>query len=211
MYRSERLGNLYRNGSRWSTAAINVFDHDYAHLSKQKVIPHGIYDLHLNKGYMSIGRCAETAEFIVDNLLWWWDNFGIHHYPDAKHLLLLCDSGGGNSYRHHAFKKELIRLADQTGLTIVVCHYPPYASKWNPIEHRLFAHVHRAIKGILFSSYEVVQKAIQNTSTETRLQVVVRLNLRQYNIGVKTIKEHVDYHRIYYYSKLPNLNYKIAP
>ncbi|MEM8528997.1 MAG: ISAzo13 family transposase [Bacteroidota bacterium] len=208
--KKERLGNLYRDGKQWSTEAIKVFDHDYPHLSKQKVIPHGIYDLHQNKGYMSIGQSAETAEFIIDNLLWWWDKYGIHDYPDAKHLLLLCDSGGGNSYRHHAFKKELIRFAEQTGLTVIVCHYPPYASKWNPIEHRLFCHVHRAMEGVLFTSYEVVQKAMQNTSTKTGLCVVVRLNLKQYNTGIKTTKEQVDYDRIQYNPKLPKLNYKIA-
>jgi len=207
--KKERLGNLYRRGSRLSTEAINVLDHDYPSLSKEKVIPHGIYDLHQNKGYMSIGKCAETAEFIIDNLLWWWDNFGIHQYSNAKRMLLLCDCGGGNSYRHHAFKKELIRLADETGLDIIVCHYPPYASKWNPIEHRLFCHVHRAMEGILFTSYEVVQKAIQNTTTSTGLSVVVRLNLKNYSIGIKTTKNQVDYDRIQFRQKIPKLNYQV--
>ena len=208
--KKERLGNLYRAGSRYTTEAINVFDHDYPSLSKDKVIPHGIYDLYQNKGYMSIGRSSETAEFIIDNLLWWWDNFGLHQYPNAKKILILCDSGGGNSYRHHAFKKELLRLADETGLDIIVCHYPPYSSKWNPIEHRLFCHVHRAIRGILFSSYEVVQEAMKNTSTSTGLSVVVRLNLKEYLTGIKTTKEQVDYDRIQRHRKLPLLNYRVS-
>lgn len=209
--KKERLGNLYRTGKRFSSEAINVFDHDYPSLSQQKVIPHGIYDLQQNQGFMSIGRCSETAAFIIDNLLWWWDNYGIHQYPDAKRILILCDCGGGNSYRHHAFKKELIRLADETGLEIIVCHYPPYASKWNPIEHRLFCHVHRAIEGIPFTSYEVVQKAMQNTQTETGLSVVVRLNLAEYPTGVKTTKEQVDYRRIKSAENIPKLNYQISP
>jgi hypothetical protein len=125
--------------------------HDYEYLSEGKVIPHGIYDIQANKGYISIGNSAETADFAVDNLLWWWTEHGIHLYPDAKNILLSCDAGGANSYRHHIFKDRLIALCEQTGLSIIVSHYPPYSSKWNPIEHRLFCHVHQAMSGVVFS------------------------------------------------------------
>jgi len=90
--KKERLGNLYRDGKCYSTAPLKVFDHDYYYLSKGKVIPHGIYDMLRNEGYISIGNSHETAEFVKDNLLWWWDNFGIHHYPSAKCILIFCDS-----------------------------------------------------------------------------------------------------------------------
>lgn len=208
--KKERLGNLYRDGQCFSSEVINVYDHDYQHLSTGKVVPHGIYDLQLNKGYISIGGSSETAEFIIENILWWWTTYGIHHYPDAKQLVLLCDSGGGNSYRHHAFKKQLQKLAKEIGIDIIVCHYPPYASKWNPIEHRLFCHVHQAMKGILFTSYEVVQKAIENTETKTGLTVVVRLNLKEYKKGIKTSKDEVDEKRIQFGKIVPKLNYRIA-
>jgi hypothetical protein len=139
--KKERLGNLYRNGKCYCTQAAKVYDHDYEHLSEGKVIPHGIYDMQANKGYISIGGSSETADFIIDNLLWWWEEYGIHQYPDAKNILLLCDAGGANSYRHFIFKHRLLKFAKQTGLSVIICHYPPYCSKWNPIEHRLFSQV----------------------------------------------------------------------
>ena len=149
--KKERLGNLYRNGKCYCTKAMKVYDHDYEHLSGGKVIPHGIYDMQANKGYISIGRSSETADFVLDNLLWWWRQYGIHRYPDAKNILLLCDAGGANSYRHFIFKHRLMEFAKQTGLAVIVCHYPPYCSKWNPIEHRLFSQVHKAMEGVIFS------------------------------------------------------------
>jgi hypothetical protein len=79
---------------------------------------------------------------------WWWTKYGIHQYPDAKNILILCDAGGGNSYRHHIFKDRLLKLSRELGISIIVAHYPPYASKWNPIEHRLFCHVHYAMSGV---------------------------------------------------------------
>ena len=82
-------------------------------------------------GYISIGNSSDTSEFIADNLLWRWDNFGIHHYPDAHSIIILCDAGGANSCRHHCFKKQMLQLASVIGKTLIICHYPPYASKWN--------------------------------------------------------------------------------
>ena len=126
--KKERLGNLYREGKCYTQAPIKVYDHDYEHLSEGKVIPHGIYDLQANEGYISLGDSSETADFITDNLLWWWTQYGIHRYPDAQTVLLLCDAGGGNSYRHHRFKDRLLALSEELGLSFLVAHYPPYAS-----------------------------------------------------------------------------------
>lgn len=130
--KKERLGNLYRAGKCYCTKAVKVYDHDYEHLSEGKVIPHGIYDIQANKGYISIGSSRETAGFVMDNLLWWWLEHGIHHYPDANNILLLCDAGGANSYRHFIFKLQLQAFSRETGLSVIVCHYPPYCSRWNP-------------------------------------------------------------------------------
>lgn len=105
--------------------------HDYEHLSAGKVVPHGIYDLQANEGYISLGNSSETADFITDNLLWWWTQYGIHRYPDAQTIMVLCDAGGGNSYRHHRFKDRLLALSQEIGLSFVLAHYPPYTSKWN--------------------------------------------------------------------------------
>lgn len=209
--KKERLGNFYRNGKCFCTKAIKVFDHDYEHLSEGKVIPHGIYDMHANKGYISIGGSSETADFILDNLLWWWQEYGIHQYPNAKNILLLCDAGGANSYRHIIFKHRLMKFANLTGLSVIVCHYPPYCSKWNPIEHRLFSQVHRAMEGVVLSDYKTVQNIIEQTSTKTGLTVMVRLNLMNYKIGIKIDKADIDEKRIDYHPTIPNLNYRIYP
>lgn len=209
--KKERLGNFYRKGKCFCTKAVKVFDHDYEHLSQGKVIPHGIYDIQANKGYISIGGSSETADFILDNLLWWWWEYGIHQYPDAKNILLLCDAGGANSYRHYIFKSRLMEFAKQTGLSVIVCHYPPYCSKWNPIEHRLFSHVHRAMEGVVFTDYETVKNAVEQTSTKTGLTVIVRLNLKPYPKGIKTSKADIDKNRIKHHPEIPELNYRIYP
>jgi hypothetical protein len=209
--KKEKLGNLYREGRCYCTKAITVYDHDYEHLAAGKVIPYGIYDLQANKGYISIGGSSETADFIVDNLLWWWEQHGIHLYADAKNILLLCDAGGANSYRHHIFKHRLMVFAQQTGLSVIVCHYPPYCSKWNPIEHRLFSQLHLAIQGVVFSDYETVQRCMEQISSKTGLSVVVRLNLKNYEKGGKADKNQFDDNRISYHQIIPQLNYRIYP
>jgi DDE family transposase len=209
--KKERLGNLYRDGKCYCTKAIEVYDHDYEHLSEGKVIPHGIYDLQTNRGYLSIGNSSETADFVIDNLLWWWWEYGIHQYPDAKNMLLLCDAGGANSYRHGIFKYKLMEFAKQTGLLVMVCHYPPYCSKWNPIEHRLFSQVHKAMQGVVFSDYLTIERCMAQTTTKTGLTVVVRLNLKAYPTGIKMDKSQLDPSRIAYHPQLPELNYTIYP
>ena len=206
--KKEVLGTLYRDGKLYTTAPLKVYDHDYLNLSEGKVIPHGIFDLQLNRGYISIGNSHETASFIGDNLLWWWENYGIHNYPDAKSVLILCDAGGGNSYRHHAFKKQLLELAQLTGIDFIVCHYPPYASKWNPIEHRLFAHMHQAMQGVIFTDYNIVKELIGKTKTKTGLKVVVRLNLGMYPTKIKTDKSELDFRRIQFNEQIPKLSYR---
>ena len=208
--KKELLGTLYRDGKSYSQAPMEAYDHDYSHLGKGKVIPHGIYDLQRNQGFITVGNSSETASFIIDNLRWWWLEHGIHHYPEAKNLLLLCDAGGGNSYRHHAFKRELLALAEEIGMDIIVSHYPPYSSKWNPIEHRLFCHVHQAMSGQMFSDYEFVKTLIEKTSTTKGLRVIVRINLTKYNTGIKTDKSEVDHNRIQRHPTIPELNYRIA-
>lgn len=209
--KKEELGNLYRDGKCYTQKPIKVFDHDYSHLSKGKVIPHGIYDIQKNIGYISIGSSTESADFVIDNLRWWWTKHGIHLYPDATTILLLCDAGGANSYRHHIFKDRLLKLAKEIGISIVVAHYPPYASKWNPIEHRLFCHVHEAMSGVVFTDYNIIKERIEATSTKTGLTVVVRLNLVEYPKGIKVDKEISNDPRIQRHPKIPELSYRINP
>lgn len=209
--KKEALGNLYRDGHCYCRQAVEVYDHDYPHLADGKVIPHGIYDMKCNKGYISIGTSAETAAFIADNILWWWDTYGIHLYGGCKQLLILCDSGGANGWRRHIFKKELQRIAALMGIRIIISHYPPYCSKWNPIEHRLFPHVHRAMSGVVFSSYKLVKELIGKTSTSKGLSVEVRLVKIEYATGLRCAREDIDKGRILFHESLPDLNYTILP
>lgn len=209
--KKERLGDLSRGGKVLSKDPPEVHDHDYSHLSKGKIVPGGFYDMKRNEGYMSIGTNNETAEFLADNLIWWWETYGIHHYPFATHLLVFCDCGGANSYRHHAFKKELQRTARYIGIRIVVVHYPPYCSKWNPIEHRLFSQIHRRAQGAIFTSYEQVKQIFESTTTKTGLKVFVRINHKAYQKGLKVKKDEIDQKRILKHPELPKFNYTILP
>ena len=208
--KKEEIGNLYRDGKCYMNGDLKVYDHDYSHLSEGKVVPHGIYDLQRNEGYVTIGTSHETAEFITDNLLWWWESYGIDQYPDAKNILIFCDSGGGNSYRHHAFKKKLLELAEKIGKDLIICHYPPSASKWNPIEHRLFAQIHLAMEGAVFTDYLIIKTLIEKTTTKTGLKVIARIVDKEYQIGSKTPKSDVDFSRITFNLTVPKLSYKIA-
>ena len=210
--KKERLGLLTRGQGLYSNKAVAVYDHDYEYLSQGKVIPHGIYDMALNKGYMTIGTNHETAAFIGDNLIWWWESFGINHYPDSQYILILCDSGGANSYRHYSFKKELLRVAQTIGKTLIIAHYPPYQSKYNPIERKLFPHVHSALGGSIFTSYEQVEQLIKKTKTKTLpnpLSVEVRTQPKFYPKGLKTHKEEVDWTRVLFHQEIPLSNYTI--
>ena len=208
--KKERLGLLHRSGACYSEQALEVYDHDYQYLGEGKVIPQGIYDLQRNEAYVSIGTSHETASFIADNLRWWWMYYGIHHYPDAQTILILCDAGGANSYRHYAFKKQMLALASEIGLDLVICHYPPYASKWNPIEHRVFSHLHRSMQGVVLTDYELIQELMQKTTTATGLKVIVRINEHYYPIKSKTSREMVDFSRIQFHPQLPELSYRIV-
>jgi len=212
--KKERLGLLTRGQAILSNQNVPLFDHDYDYLSEGKVVPQAIYDIEQNKGYITIGTNYETADLIADNLIWWWETFGLNLYPDATQMLILCDSGGANSYRHHAFKKALLRAARTINKIIVVAHYPPYCSKYNPIERRLFCHVERTLDGSILSSYEQVKTLFQRTKTQNvnqPLSVEVRIEDKQYQIGLKTKKQDIDWNRIYQHPDLPQFNYFIKP
>ena len=176
--KKEVLGELTRNEAVLCKDGKppKTKDHDFSYLATGRAIPHGIYDVLMNKGYITIGNSHETADFVVDNLDWWWQNFGKQFYNRATAILILCDCGGANGYRHHLFKKRLQDWAKKIGIRIVVAHYPPYCSKYNPIERRLFAHVHRTIKPTILTDLKQVKELISKTSTKQGLSVEVRIN-----------------------------------
>jgi hypothetical protein len=211
--KKEPLGELTRNEAVLSkdgnVPAVN--DHDFAHLATGKAIPHGIYDLKQNKGYITLGNSHETAPFVLDNLDWWWQNYGQHQYENASTILILCDSGGANGHRHHLFKKSLQIWARKIGKRIVVAHYPPYCSKYNPIERKLFAHVHRTIQNTILTDLPQVKELMEKTSTQQGLSVEVRINEAFYPTGIKCTAEAICQKRILRHPTLPKLSYTILP
>jgi hypothetical protein len=212
----ELLGNFFRGGTLLTRETIRVFDHDFAEFAEGVVLPHGIYDLKLNRGYIHLGTSHETSEFACDNLRDWWERFGRAAYPAAKSILLLCDGGGSNpadndNGQAHLFRTDLQRLVNDLGLEIRVAHYPPYASKYNPIEHRLFPHLSRVCRGVIFHTIDLVAELMRKASTRTGLSVVVDIVDRVYQIGRKASQAAKDAVNVIRDTVLPRWNYRILP
>jgi hypothetical protein len=207
----ELLGNFQRAGVLHVTKTLGTFDHDFPRFADGVVIPHGRYDPRLNRGYVHLGTSHDTSAFACDCLEDWWLRFGQEQYPHARSVLLLCDGGGSNSASTYLFKHDLQGLVNRVGLTVRVAHYPPYASKYNPIEHRLFCHLTRACQGVVFTSLELVRRLMEKTRTRTGLHVVVDLLEKTYETGrrpMKAVKNALPFIRD---SFLPKWNYRIVP
>ncbi|MEL7356823.1 MAG: ISAzo13 family transposase [Cyanobacteria bacterium J06560_6] len=205
------IGQFYRTGKTYNTEAIEVYDHDWPSLAEGVAIPHGIYDIAQNKGFLQIGTSRDTSEFACDCLYYWWREHGEKDYPDATSILLLCDGGGSNGARHYIFKQDLQQLANEIGIEIRIAHYPPYTSKYNPIEHRLFPHVTRACQGAIFDSIETVRDLMAKTSTKTGLQVVASVIDAVYETGRKATAEFRANMPILFDEYLPRWNYTARP
>jgi Rhodopirellula transposase DDE domain len=209
--KKELLGNFYREGKLYTREAIEVFDHDFPSAASGAVFPHGLYDLKLNRAHINLGTSHETSEFACDSIERWWQQQGRPRYPQATRLLLLCDGGGSNSASRYVFKEQLQKLADRLGLEIRVAHYPPYCSKYNPIEHRLFPHVIRACQGVVFHTTEIVKELMERTKTSTGLQVTVDILDKTYELGRKATKGFKEKMKIAFDSLLPKWNYRAIP
>jgi hypothetical protein len=209
--KKELLGNFYRDGRIYTKETIKVYDHDYPSFAEGKVVPHGIYDLSENTGYITIGKSMDTSEFMIDNLENYWLNEISKNYNNSDTLLILCDGGGSNSSRGFQLKSRLQALSNKLKITIKVAHYPPYCSKWNPIEHKLFCHVHRAMQGVVFKDYKTVKELIENTKTKNGLQVKVNINSKIYSKSEKISKSEIEALNIINDSFLPKWNYAILP
>lgn len=209
--KKEWLGRFYRPGQVWAQGRATCFDHDYASFATGRMVPHGIYDIGRNEAYMSLGQSADTAEFSVDCLRWWWREFGKNIYKGQNSILLLCDGGGSNGSRNRLFKWELQNWADEEGLKIRVCHYPAYCSKYNPIEHRLFPHITRAWTGVLLDSIQTASKLIDQRVNQTmdNLRVKVRQIPGEFKKGIKVEDSFFDTADIYPNKVLGQWNYRI--
>lgn len=207
----ELMGLFYRDGQLYSTTTMRVWDHDFPSFAEGVVIPHGLYDLKRNRGYVNLGISRDTSEFACDSIYQWWTAEGQAAYAHAKALLLLCDGGGSNSATQYLFKQDLQALANRMGLEIRVAHYPPYTSKYNPIEHRLFPHLSRACQGVIFRSVQQVQHYMAKAATKGGLSVVVNILDKIYQAGREVAAGFKQTMRIVKDQLLPRLNYRALP
>jgi len=207
----ELLGTFYRDGRVYTRQGLLAYDHDFPSYALGVVIPYGLYDLKRNFGYLSLGTSHDTTEFACDSIGWWWTNYGRSLYPDADSLCLLCDGGGSNSADKYLFKEDLQKLADRLELEIRIAHYPPYCSKYNPIERRLFPHVTRACQGVIFDSVATVQRLVEKTRTATGLGVVVEVLEKVYQTGRKYAAGFKKGMKIVFDDYLPKWNYRAIP
>lgn len=160
---------------------------------------------------MQIGQSHDTGEFACDSIRYWWTHYGVVRYPKAHSILLLCDSGGSNNAGHYLFKQDLQALVNDLGIEIRIAHYPPYCSKYNPIEHRLFPHLTRACEGVIFESAEIVKELMSRAETKTGLKVFTTVIDKVYQTGRKVTQAFKDSMEIVFDDLLPRWNYIAKP
>jgi len=189
--KKELIGNFRNAGRQWREqgSAERVAGHDFPDPSLPRAYPYGIYDLTRNTGFVNVGTDHDTASFAVASIRGWWRKEGRRLYPRTPRLLITADGGGSNGYRVRLWKWELQHLADQTGLEIAVCHFPPGTSKWNKVEHRLFSFISSNWRGEPLRDYETVVGLIACTTTAKGLRVTCRLDRRKYLPGRKITPE----------------------
>jgi hypothetical protein len=209
--KKELIGNFLSAGKLYTQETIRVNDHDFPSCAEGKVVPHGLYDIHRNIGYMTLGISHDTSEFACDCIRQWWLKHGKLLYSVATDLLLLCDCGGSNNARHYIFKEDLEKLAEELKIRIRIAHYPPYTSKYNPIEHRLFPHVTRACQGVVFKSVDLVNDLMAKTKTATGLKVFTSIFTKTFETGRKIAGDFKENMRIQFDEFLPQWNYVAVP
>ena len=209
--KKELLGTFYRAGVTDALEPTVVNDHDFSSASQGKIIPHGIYDLGRNEAALHLNTSHDTSELACASIELWWREQGLRHYPEAAEVLVLCDGGGSNSASHYIFKEDLQALSNRLNLAIRLAHYPPYCSKYNPIEHRLFPHVTRACQGVIFKSVELVKELMAKTNTASGLRVTVNIIDKVYQTGRKATDQFTEKMPIVFDEYLPKWNYVAIP
>lgn len=210
--KKELVGNFKNPGAAWSQQPIRVKDHDFPSEADGKVVPYGIYDQAANRASIFVGTSGDTGEFAADALERWWREEGQARYPGARKLVILADCGGANGPTNRLWKWALSdRLAQRHGLEITVAHYPPGASKWNPIEHRVFCQIQRNWAAQPLESYEKVLKYLRTTTTQTGLMVSAYLLEGTYKTGVTVTDKQMAAIPITRHQRLPLWNYTLTP
>lgn len=210
--KKELVGNFKNGGQEWQPKGQpeQVLVHDFEDKKLGKAIPYGVYDITKNEGWVSVGIDHDTSDFAVDTILQWWKRMGKTSYPGAKELLITADGGGSNSSRSRLWKIGLQRLANQTGMDITVCHFPPGTSKWNKIEHRMFSFISQNWRSRPLVSHEVVVNLISSTITHTGLIVKAKLNQKKYDTGIKVTDDELSFTNIRLKRFHGDWNYTIA-
>ena len=211
--KKELVGNYKNGGREWHRKgeAPEVNGHDFPSPDVPRAHPYGVYDLARNRGFVNVGTDHDTATFAVASIRKWWMAQGRRAYPNARRLLITADAGGSNGSRLRLWKWELQRLADELGVPISVCHFPPGTSKWNKVEHRLFSFISQNWRGEPLADYETVVHLISKTTTTTGLKVSCRLDRRRYPTGRKVSDEQwarINLHRDDFHG---DWNYEIRP
>lgn len=211
--KKELVGNFKNTGAEYAPKKhpVAVLDHDFPLPGLGKAAPYGIYDISANEGYVSVGISADTAQFAVASIRSWWYSMGVERYPTATKLLITADGGGSNGSRNRLWKTELQNLANETGLAISVCHFPPGTSKWNKIEHRMFSQISKNWRGRPLESLAVIVSLIAATTTRTGLSIQCQLDTTQYPTGIKITDDQLASINIIVDEFHPNWNYTILP
>jgi hypothetical protein len=211
--KKELVGEFKNPGEEWQPKGqpqlVNV--HDFPDKKLGKAIPYGVYDLAGNEGWVSVGIDHDTAEFACASLLRWWNEMGSARFPRATELMITADGGGSNSSRNRLWKKSLQGLADELGMTLKICHFPPGTSKWNKIEHRLFCFITKNWRGRPLTTYEVIVNLIASTTTNTGLIVRAALDPREYETGIKVSDDELKHLRLTRAKFHGEWNYSIKP
>ncbi|SPF51506.1 conserved hypothetical protein [Candidatus Sulfopaludibacter sp. SbA4] len=211
--KKELVGPFKNGGRTWRPKGKpqKVNTKDFPSLAQGKALPYGVYDTGQNRAVVNVGVTHETAEFAVESIRRWWKLDGRKRYPAAGRLLICADAGGSNGNRRRAWKLNLQQMADQIGMPITVCHYPPGTSKWNKIEHRLFSFISLNWRGQPLLNYETIINLIGGTKTRTGLKVKAVLDTNEYETGIKVSDEQFEEIQIRRHKVHPAWNYTISP
>lgn len=211
--KKELVGKFFNKGATWRPKdnPYLVEDHDFPNRSEGKAIPYGTYDIGKNEGFVNVGVSSDTADFAVNSIRCWWQEFGERNYPDADRILICADGGGSNGSRNRLWKYNLQRFSDKTGLEVFVSHYPPGTSKWNKIEHRMFSYISSHWRGQPLESYEAIIQLIGSTTTKSGLKIKAKLDRRKYKRGKKISDEEFEALNITANRTFPKWNYSVTP
>jgi hypothetical protein len=221
--KKELIGNFKNPGTRYKKESDLVNDHDFNTYAKGKAFLYGLFDEQRYEGFVYVGQSlwdqeekrflsSETPEFAAESIAKYWRDYGIRRYPNCNEILILADAGGSNGYRSRMWKFAIYQqIATKFGMKVTVCHYPPGASKWNPIEHKLFSEISKNWKGTPLRSFETVVNYARTTKTKTGLSVAARLVTKSYRSGKSIAEEDFKKIRIRHHDVFPQWNYTIFP